>query len=268
MMVSRYICTVLNIVSVAMAVLGVEADTAAPARQIRVTTDADIVEAATWAVSELRKLSDTGVYESLALKSVKAAATGAGVYHDNTFLTLVLATPHFDSGSAEEEFEVMVMRHKTDGHRNFAISEFPAMAAGAIEQFYMQKVDADRKLREAALQALDREAELHEMCEVDLGGDCTSAAVVAHMLRMTGEQLRQELALRDPLDPRAAAAQQILASGWRHAQSAALRDMTTAELLVLYLDAAAPATRRSAARAELEHRMDTLEIVDNGGGGG
>ncbi|KAG5188660.1 hypothetical protein JKP88DRAFT_304031 [Tribonema minus] len=228
---------------------------------IRITTDADIVEAATWAVSELRKLSDTGVYESLALKSIKAAATGAGVYHDNTFLTLVLASPHFDGGSAEEEFEVMVMQHKTDGHRNFAISEFPAMAAGAIEQFYMQKVDADRKLRDAALQELDREAELYERCEVDLGGDCTPAAVVAHMLQMTGDQLRQELALRDPLDPRAAAAQQILASGWRRAHFAALRDMTTAEVLVLYSDAATPAARRGAARAELERRMDMLDIT-------
>lgn len=39
-----------------------------------------------------------------------------GVFHFNTLLTLVLASPYFSSGQQQERFEVVVMEHKEDGH--------------------------------------------------------------------------------------------------------------------------------------------------------
>ena len=82
-------------------------------------------EAAAWAVRELQKLSDSGVYETLRLRAVLGAATQvrrlcflrararlppspsppqSGVYHDNVFLNVSLATPHFKSGAAAEVY--------------------------------------------------------------------------------------------------------------------------------------------------------------------
>lgn len=39
-----------------------------------------------------------------------------GVFHDNTLLTLDLASPYFKSGRKDERFKVVVMEHKEDGH--------------------------------------------------------------------------------------------------------------------------------------------------------
>lgn len=39
-----------------------------------------------------------------------------GVFHLNTILTLELSSPYFASGQKEENFEVVVLEHKEDGH--------------------------------------------------------------------------------------------------------------------------------------------------------
>jgi hypothetical protein len=87
------------------------------ARVLQTTSAPQVVAAAEWAVSELQKLSASKIYTTLSLASIDAAATADGVYHDNTFLTLSLASPHFRSKLPEEQFDVMVMQHKTEGHR-------------------------------------------------------------------------------------------------------------------------------------------------------
>jgi hypothetical protein len=106
--------------------------------------DPAAVEAAHWAVGHLRNLSDSGVYTSLRLQAITHAASQEGVYHNNTLLTLTLASPHLLDGFATSEHQVIVMADLEDGVRSFAIDQFPIMEPDAIEEFWMRKVDAHR----------------------------------------------------------------------------------------------------------------------------
>lgn len=63
-----------------------------------------------------------------------------GVFHFNTYLGLELASPHFKSGRATEEFHLIVMRSKADGSVSFAIDDFPEMREDAIETYWINKV--------------------------------------------------------------------------------------------------------------------------------
>lgn len=103
-----------------------------------------IVEAADWAVGHLRNMSDSGVYTSLSLVSVLEAATQEGVYHNNTMLTVRLASAHFLDGVPTSDHKLIVMADLEDGVRSFAIDVFPIMDPDAIEEFWMRKVDAHR----------------------------------------------------------------------------------------------------------------------------
>lgn len=107
-------------------------------------TDPAIVEAAAWAVGHLRNLSDSGVYTSLSLAAILDAATQEGVYHNNTLLTLELASPHLLDGVPTSVHRVVVMADLEDGVRSFAIDAFPIMEPDAIEEFWTRKVDAHR----------------------------------------------------------------------------------------------------------------------------
>ena len=111
-----------------------------------------------FALDELKKLSDSGVYETLSLQEVVSAATQTGVFHFNYFLTLQLASPHFKDGKPSAPFEVMVMRNLEDGVFSFAIDEFPVMDEDAIESFWIEKVERHRKLREQSFAAMEAEA--------------------------------------------------------------------------------------------------------------
>ena len=68
-----------------------EAAAALPPRAERGVHEPDVVEAAAWAVEQLRELSDSGVYTTLSLARIAAAASQPGVFHDNLFLGLELA---------------------------------------------------------------------------------------------------------------------------------------------------------------------------------
>jgi hypothetical protein len=131
----------------------------------------EVVVAAEWAVTELQKLSASNIYTTLSLAGIDDVGSSDGVHHANTFLNLKLASPHFKSKLPEESFGVMVMRHKTEGHRkyvhicyiisvvaakadcstdftlldclishSFAINAFPEMDDAAIETFWRAKV--------------------------------------------------------------------------------------------------------------------------------
>ena len=115
-------------------------------------------EDATYAVRELSKLSDSGVYETLALSNILSAKREEGVYHVNTVLSVELQSPHFASGKTEETFKVVVMTHKEDGTKSIAIDEFPVMSESAIEIFYTNKVKGKSKTREEAFRRLEIEA--------------------------------------------------------------------------------------------------------------
>ena len=111
-----------------------------------------------FAMDELKKLSDSGVYETLSLHSIDSAATQTGVFHFNYFLKLTMASPHFKDGKPTASFDVMVMRNLEDGVFSFAIDEFPVMDDDAIEEFWIRKVERHRKERDEAFKELEREA--------------------------------------------------------------------------------------------------------------
>jgi len=99
-------------------------------------------------LEELKKLSDSGIYRTLKLVRVETAHTQRGVFHDNLFMTVSLASPHFDGGASISKHDVIVMRKLEDDVRSFAIDEFPIMDENAIEDFWIQKVEAHRRDRE------------------------------------------------------------------------------------------------------------------------
>ncbi|EQC38655.1 hypothetical protein SDRG_04352 [Saprolegnia diclina VS20] len=121
--------------------------TATP-REYKHTTDPAILSAAQFALDELRRLSDTGIYMTLSLHAVTSGATQTGDFHDNTYLMLELASPHFKSGAPVESFEVVVMESRDgDRRKSFAIDNFPEMAEEAIEAYWIEMVEATRAKR-------------------------------------------------------------------------------------------------------------------------
>mmetsp|Transcript_44589 Transcript_44589/g.100704 ORF Transcript_44589/g.100704 Transcript_44589/m.100704 type:complete len:244 (-) Transcript_44589:204-935(-) len=126
----------------------------------RPVDDPDILKSASYALGELKLLSDSGVYNTISLSKIVEAKTEYGVFHHNTYLTLELASPEFASGEKVESFRLMVMRHFEDDTLSFAIDEFPEMNEDAIERYWIEKVERNRRLREEAFQALELEAQL------------------------------------------------------------------------------------------------------------
>lgn len=141
-----------------------EAGDQLPPRTPRAVDDPEIVEAAAFVMEELRELSDSGVYRSLELARINEAATQEGVFHHNTFLDVVLASPYFAGGVPESEHQILVMRARDDGVLSFAIDEFPEMDEDAIEAFWIDKVEAHRAFREEVFASIeaDHEAELSQ----------------------------------------------------------------------------------------------------------
>ncbi|OQR99243.1 hypothetical protein ACHHYP_07154 [Achlya hypogyna] len=119
-----------------------------PPREFRPVTDPAIVHAAEFAVTELRRLSDTGIYTTLSLHEIKSGATQEGDFHYNTYLTLELASPHFKSGQPVEPYEIVVMESlDADRRKSFAIDNFPEMDDDAIEAFWIEMVEHRRQQR-------------------------------------------------------------------------------------------------------------------------
>ena len=142
-----------------------------PARVERGVHEPHVVEAAEWALAQLRELSDSGVYRSLSLARVARAATQRGVFHDNTFLELELASPHLLSGADSEPFDIVVMKALDDGVRSLAIDEFPEMTEDAIEQFWIEKVERHRSAREEAFAKLELEVRAGRANQRETRGD-------------------------------------------------------------------------------------------------
>jgi hypothetical protein len=109
---------------------------------------------AEYALNELKKLSETGIYDTLSIKNVKHEGARDGIFHINTMLTLELASPFFESGKETEEFRFIVMKHKFDNVTTLAVDEFPVMKEDAIEEFYIQMVKERRKKRQQAFAEL------------------------------------------------------------------------------------------------------------------
>jgi hypothetical protein len=110
------------------------------------TWDAD----AEFALTELRRLSETGIYDSITIKNVQKEGTMDGIFHVNTLLKMELACPYFQSGKESEEFQFIIMKHKFENVTTLAVNEFPEMREDAIETFYIQMVKDRRRKRELA----------------------------------------------------------------------------------------------------------------------
>lgn len=162
---------------------------ALPSPSPRAVDDPEIVEAANWAINHLRGMSDSGIYESLKLERIVEASSAEGIFHYNTFLTVVLSSPHLLDGEPTTTHKVIVMRElgaQGDGSpstsppssspprpRSFAIDEFPIMEPDAIEQFWMRKVDASRARREIEFRKLEHETRRWQEREAALVRDGT-----------------------------------------------------------------------------------------------
>lgn len=140
------------------------------------TLDAD--GAARFAITELRKLSDSGVYESIELARVASAEAKVGVYHTNWFLRCVLASEHFKGGAPTIERDVIVMEDLEDGGLSFAIDEFPEMDDDAVEAFWIQKVERERAERERTFAEWEAKAESEEAASARGGEDGERGAAV------------------------------------------------------------------------------------------
>jgi hypothetical protein len=114
----------------------------------------DVVNLATWALKELVKLSDTGIYDTLSLHRVISAIEEDGIYHKNTILNLELKCPYFKSKKTVEQYNIVVMHHLSENYSTIAIDEFPVMDNAAIEEYYIQKLESRRLNRIKALERL------------------------------------------------------------------------------------------------------------------
>ncbi|KAA0167752.1 hypothetical protein FNF27_01723 [Cafeteria roenbergensis] len=124
-------------------------------------THPHVAESAAFALSELRLLSESGIYETLSLDKIHYAANQVGAFHNNTYLTLELSSPHLLHATSSLH-DVIVMADLEDGVRSFAIDEFPVMDGDAIEQFWIRKVMETKREREALFRQLEEEAEAYE----------------------------------------------------------------------------------------------------------
>jgi hypothetical protein len=103
-------------------------------------------------VDELRRLSDTGIYETLKLEKIFDASVEIGDFHYIIHLQIGLSSIFFESQKPIEKYEMMVLESKDQfgkptGTKSIAIDEFPAMQEDAIEQFWIEMVEARRKRR-------------------------------------------------------------------------------------------------------------------------
>lgn len=82
---------------------------------------------------------------------VSAFSQPDGVYHANTYLTLRLACPYFNSGNDTEEYDVVVMRNHLELDKVSAVtwSAFPLLREEAIERYWIAMVEAKRATRAA-----------------------------------------------------------------------------------------------------------------------
>jgi len=115
----------------------------------------DVVGVAAVALSELRQMSDSGVYETLELRSVRRAEVENGRFFENMILDVVLGSEFL---KADVETEIVVMRdQQSKVIRSVAVENLPAFPDAIVEQFHERKRQA-RKLEREKLFA-DIEAE-------------------------------------------------------------------------------------------------------------
>ena len=89
--------------------------------------DVAVKNEAIFALDELKKLSDSRVYNSLSLANITSAWLQDGIYHVNTILNIDLKSDYFKSQKSIESYEIIIMKNKEDDVKSIAIDEFPVM---------------------------------------------------------------------------------------------------------------------------------------------
>mmetsp|Transcript_31924 Transcript_31924/g.32544 ORF Transcript_31924/g.32544 Transcript_31924/m.32544 type:complete len:283 (+) Transcript_31924:205-1053(+) len=129
------------------------------AEKVKLTvSDGKVVKEAEFALRELQKLSDSEVYESLSISKIVNAESEIGIFHFNMMLTIELTSPYFASGQLTESYKIIIMTHKEDGVKSFAINEFPVMNEDAIETYWIRKVERKRREREESFRRMEIES--------------------------------------------------------------------------------------------------------------
>lgn len=82
---------------------------------------------ALFALEELKKLSDSRVYNSLSIANITSAWLQDGIYHINTILNIDFKSDYFKSKKTTESYEIIIMKNKEDNVNSIAIDEFPVM---------------------------------------------------------------------------------------------------------------------------------------------
>ena len=89
--------------------------------------DVAVKNEAIFALDELKKLSDSRVYNSLSIANITSAWLQDGIYHVNTILNIDLKSDYFKSQKSIESYEIIIMKNKEDDVKSIAIDEFPVM---------------------------------------------------------------------------------------------------------------------------------------------
>ncbi|KAF4045408.1 hypothetical protein GN244_ATG02151 [Phytophthora infestans] len=193
--------------------------------------DRVIADAAHFAVDQLRALSDSGIYTTLSLSKIHAAATELGDFHYVIHLQVALSSPYFRSKRQEEDFEMMVLESKPriderasgkfNVTRSIAIDEFPEMDEDAIENFWVKMVEDRRQRRRELFEQWEREDTL-ENAEQDAPQvksnevnteqpeKVTKTLTLDELQQMPTKQLRQLLTTPESTAPLRAAISAIL----------------------------------------------------------
>lgn len=114
---------------------------------------------AEFALVELQKLSETGIYSTLSIRKATIEGEHEGIFHHNTILSLDLHSPHFASKLETENYRMVLMTHKHTNITTLAIDQFPVMDDDAIEKFYIDMVKSKRKLYRREMESLELEAD-------------------------------------------------------------------------------------------------------------
>ncbi|ETO63909.1 hypothetical protein F444_18452 [Phytophthora nicotianae P1976] len=166
--------------------------------------DPVIADTANYAVDQLRALSDSGIYTTLSLSKIHAAATELGDFHYVIHLQVALASPYFRSKQEVEDFEMMVLESKPrieerasgkfNATRSIAIDEFPEMDEDAIENFWIEMVEQRRQRRRELFDKWEREEQENEASSsTNQPEKVTKTLTLDELQKMPTKQLRQLL---------------------------------------------------------------------------
>lgn len=120
--------------------------------------DSHIVRSAEYAVDELKKLSDSGVYATIRLEEVLSSTVHQGIFHDTILMKLKLSCPHFLSDNETEVFEVVLLTNREDGSISIAIDSFPEIAEEAIEEYQIYQIEENKRRRQEEIRLLEMES--------------------------------------------------------------------------------------------------------------